>query len=58
VTFLNDEELPLNPMLRQRAQAAGATYVDTYTSTPTTTWGAWPKCGLPSARRTPPLASH
>jgi lysophospholipase L1-like esterase len=30
VTFLNDEELQLNSALRQDAQAAGATYVDTY----------------------------
>jgi len=30
VAFLNDEELRLNSALRQDAQAAGATYVDTY----------------------------
>jgi hypothetical protein len=31
VAFLDDEELQLNSALRQDAQAAGATYVDTYT---------------------------
>jgi lysophospholipase L1-like esterase len=31
LTFLNDEELRLNTMLRERAEAAGAAYVDTYT---------------------------
>jgi len=31
VAFLNDEELQLNSALRQDAQDAGATYVDTYT---------------------------
>jgi lysophospholipase L1-like esterase len=31
VGFLHTEELRLNDMLRQRAEAAGATYVDTYT---------------------------
>jgi lysophospholipase L1-like esterase len=31
VVFLHDEETQLNSMLRQRAEAAGAVYVDTYT---------------------------
>ena len=31
LAFLNNEELRFNAMLRQRAEAAGATYVDTYT---------------------------
>ncbi|WP_430379814.1 SGNH/GDSL hydrolase family protein [Streptomyces sp. B1-3] len=31
VIFLRDQEQQLNAMLRQRAQAAGATYVDTHT---------------------------
>ncbi|MGW1027456.1 SGNH/GDSL hydrolase family protein [Streptomyces sp. NPDC002577] len=31
VTFLHDEEQQLNAMLRRRAEAAGAGYVDTYT---------------------------
>jgi lysophospholipase L1-like esterase len=31
VAFLNTEERSLNDMLRQRAQSAGASYVDTYT---------------------------
>jgi len=46
VTFLNNEEVALNSMLRQRAEAAGAVYVDTYTpssghdacSDPATRW--------------------
>jgi hypothetical protein len=31
LAFLNGEELRLNGMLRQRAEAARAAYVDTYT---------------------------
>jgi hypothetical protein len=31
VAFLNTEEVRLNDMLRQRAETAGAFYVDTYT---------------------------
>jgi lysophospholipase L1-like esterase len=31
LSFLNQEELRLNAMLKQRAQAVGAVYVDTYT---------------------------
>jgi hypothetical protein len=31
LAFLNNEELRFNAMLRQRAEAASATYVDTYT---------------------------
>jgi lysophospholipase L1-like esterase len=46
IAFLNDEELQLNGMLRQEAQAAGDGYIDTYTpsqghdacASPTSRW--------------------
>ena len=49
-TFLNDEELRLNTMLRQVAQAAGDGYVDTYTPSE-----GHDACSAPASRWIEPL---
>jgi lysophospholipase L1-like esterase len=49
-TFINHEELLLSSMLRQDAQAAGATYIDTYA--PSVGHDA---CSAPASRWTEPL---
>jgi lysophospholipase L1-like esterase len=50
LAFLNDEELRLNTMLRQRAEAAGATYIDTYTPS-----AGHDACSDPASRWIEPL---
>ena len=50
MAFLNNEELQLNSALRQDAQAAGATYIDTYTPS-----AGHDACSAPASRWIEPL---